>query len=283
MFKVGIIGTENSHAAAFISIFATESKYADIQVTHIGGMYREASEKIKNTYPDIEIVDNAEDMIGKIDAVMITCRDGQYHYPYVKPFLEAGIPAFIDKPLTRNVEEAEELIALAKAKNVPICGGSAVKECYDILMLANIVEKNTKPIQGGSIIAPLNMVNDYGGFWFYSSHLAEMTLRVFGYNPIEVTAQECNEVVTVMTKYENFIVTNQFVQAGKEYFGQVICDGMIYSRNIDVSMIYQHECDLFAQMLRTGEMPHTYEELMIPVKYLAAVEKSYLTKTTVKL
>ena len=283
MIKVGIIGTENSHATQFTHFFNKTKKYPEIQVTHIGGMYPEANAKLKELFPEVEIVENPSEMLGKVDAIMVTCRDGKYHFGFAKPFVEAGIPAFVDKPFTRDVKEAEELVKIAKEKGVPLCGGSAVKTCYDILMLKSKVDADPENVKGGTIIAPVSMVNDYGGYWFYSAHLAEMTLKVFGYNPVEVTAEVCNNNITVMTKYENFIVTNQFTNEGSSYFGQVINQYGVHSRDIDTSLIFNHECDEFANMLLTGKMEHSYEQQIMPVRYLVAVEESFKTGKTVKI
>lgn len=283
MWKVGIIGTENLHARQFTGIFSGNSEYADICVTHVGGMYPEANEKLKNEFPFVEVVENPLDMLGKVDAVMVTCRDGKYHAQFAKPFIEAGIPAFIDKPFTRDCEEAVELVRIAKAKNVPITGGSALKSAYDVLMLANEVAKAPQEVKAGELIAPLSMENEYGGFYFYSAHLAEMTLKIFGYDPIEVTAQVCNNHVSVLTRYENYIITNKFVDGCYKYFGQIINKNGIYQREIDISLIFQHECEEFAQMLRTGQMKYSYQQLVAPVFYLNAVYESYTTGKTVKV
>ena len=283
IYKVGIIGTENLHAKQFAGIFSGNNEYADIRITHIGGMYPEANEKLKEQFPNLEIVNEPLDMLGKVDVVMVTCRDGKYHAQFARPFIEAGIPVFVDKPFTVDGEEAVALAKLAKEKGVPITGGSALKSSYDVLMLANEVAKNPKDVKVGSLIAPLSMVNEYSGFYFYSSHLAEMTLRIFGYDPIEVTAQVCNNHVSVLMRYENFIVTNQFVDGCYKYHGLLINQNGIYERNIDISLIFKHECEEFATMLRTGEMKYSYEQLVAPVHYLNAVYESYTTGKTVKI
>lgn len=283
IFTVGIIGSENFHAKQFTGIFSGGAEYPDIQVKYIGGTYPEANEKLKAEFPFLEIVENPLDMLGKVDAVMITCRDGKLHAQFAKPFIEAGIPAFVDKPFTVDGNEAVELVKLAKEKGVPLTGGSALKSCYDVLMLANEVAKNPKDVRVGSLVAPLSMVNDYSGFYFYSSHLAEMTLRIFGYDPIEVTAIETNNHVSVLTRYENYVVTNQFVDGVYKYFGTVINQNGIYERNIDISLIFKHECEEFANMLRRGEMKYSYEQLIAPVHYLNAVYESYTTGKTVKV
>ena len=283
MFKIGIIGTENLHARQFTGIFSGSGEYADFKVTHAGGMYTEANEKLKNEFDFIKIVENPLDMLGEVDAVMVTCRDGKYHAQFAKSFIEAGVPAFIDKPFTTDSEEAVALARLAKDKGVPIMGGSALKSCYDVLMLANEVAKNPAEVKVGALLAPLSMENEYGGFYFYSSHLAEMTLRIFGYDPIEVTAQECNNHVSVLTRYENYMVTNRFIDGCYKYWGQIVNKNGIYQRDIDISLIFKHECAEFAEMLKTGKMKYSYEQLVAPVHYLNAVHKSYTTGKTVKV
>ena len=47
MFRVGIIGSENSHALAFTKIFNLSGAYEDIRVVGVWGEDPEASEKIK--------------------------------------------------------------------------------------------------------------------------------------------------------------------------------------------------------------------------------------------
>ena len=54
-------------------------------------------------------MENADDLVGQVDGVMVTARDGKHHLPYVKPYLEAGIPVFMDKPITVKIDEAEEM------------------------------------------------------------------------------------------------------------------------------------------------------------------------------
>lgn len=45
------------------------------------------------------------EMMGQVDAVMILRDDPETHLPLAMPFLEAGIPVFVDKPLTLDRAE----------------------------------------------------------------------------------------------------------------------------------------------------------------------------------
>lgn len=50
------------------------------------------------------------DMLGEVDAVVIARDDWQSHAPLAMPFLEAGLPVFVDKPLTLDRRELEAFL-----------------------------------------------------------------------------------------------------------------------------------------------------------------------------
>ncbi len=57
------------------------------------------SESIAKTTGIETIADKLDDMIGKVNAVLLTRDDPENHVEMAKPFIEASIPIFIDKPL----------------------------------------------------------------------------------------------------------------------------------------------------------------------------------------
>jgi predicted dehydrogenase len=69
------------------------------QVTHIWTQDPKISEHIAVASGIGKIVDRAADMIGQVDAVLLARDDPENHVVMVKPFLDADIPIFIDKPL----------------------------------------------------------------------------------------------------------------------------------------------------------------------------------------
>jgi len=48
------------------------------------------------------VVERAEDVIGHVDAVIVSTDKGHEHVERCRPFVEAGLPIFVDKPLTDN-------------------------------------------------------------------------------------------------------------------------------------------------------------------------------------
>jgi predicted dehydrogenase len=52
-------------------------------------------------------VSQPEDVIGEVDAVIITTDKGHEHVARCRPFVEAGLPIFVDKPLVDNAEDLQ--------------------------------------------------------------------------------------------------------------------------------------------------------------------------------
>ncbi len=179
---------------------------------------------------------------------------------------------FIDKPFTVDIAQSEELVRIAKEKNIPLGGGSGCKFAYDVLMLQNSVKtlKAADEFVTGTINFAADPESEYDGFFFYSPHLTEMALAVFGYDPKSLLALEKNGSRTCILRYENYDVTLNYTKGTSASTGVVI--GTV--REIDISLIYLQEVEAFIDTLRTGKMHHTYEQLIAPVKVINAIEAS---------
>jgi predicted dehydrogenase len=80
------------------------------QVTHIWTDDPKDAPKVAAASLIPNIVDHPEDVIGHVDAVIIATDDGDDHVRRVRPFIEAGLPIFIDKPMATNVEDLHQLL-----------------------------------------------------------------------------------------------------------------------------------------------------------------------------
>lgn len=56
------------------------------------------------------IVAKPEDVIGRVDAVIISTDDGDNHVTRARPFVEAGLPVFVDKPMATNLPDLQQFV-----------------------------------------------------------------------------------------------------------------------------------------------------------------------------
>ena len=78
------------------------------------------------------IVDRPEDMIGKVDAVIIATDVGSEHIERARIFIGAGIPLFIDKPLCDNKADLE-FFKSAIAGGAKIISSSSMRYCKELM------------------------------------------------------------------------------------------------------------------------------------------------------
>jgi len=291
MFRIGIIGTENSHAMAFsrnINLpdpVIGDIPYSDVRVVGVYGPDIESARIIKAETGADFIAKSVEEFHGKVDAMMITSRKGSVHSEYAMPFIEKGMPLFIDKPFTSDVTEAEKLILAAQKSGSKLCGGSSCRRAYDVLMLQNSV-RNLRA-SGDIISASMNFAADpdseYDGFYFYASHLVEMALTVFGHDVRSIICVEKDGSRLCIWRYDDIDVSLHFTKDNYNSSAVIYAKSGNIMRNIDMSLVYQHEVAQFVHMLRTGEMLEPYENLVLPVRMIAAVEESAVKRTEVRV
>ncbi len=85
------------------------------RVTHIWcDRYDDAVAVAKSAGVD-QILSQPTDVIGHVDAVIIPTDRGEEHIERARPFVEAGLPVFIDKPLAISEDDLQQFVAWHEA------------------------------------------------------------------------------------------------------------------------------------------------------------------------
>lgn len=135
-----------------------------------------AATKIKNQCA------NLEDMIGEVDALIIARDDWENHYKMAKPFLEYGIPVFIDKPLSLNEEDLQNFLPYLQAGQLMTCSG--FRYAAELSDKKSIFSKVGKLKLVSGIV-----VNDFAK---YGIHLLEAVFALFSMSPKSVILSRNN-------------------------------------------------------------------------------------------
>ncbi len=80
-----------------------------VQVTHAWTQFPKITEKICSASLIKNPVKDYTDMIGAVDGILIARDDYETHFEMAMPFLKAGVPVYVDKPLTLVPEQLKTL------------------------------------------------------------------------------------------------------------------------------------------------------------------------------
>lgn len=276
MKRIAFLGCENSHADAFIKyIQANPDTFSDVEIVGVYSDDAEKSQKLNEKY-GVPVLSDYADAVGKLDGVVITARRGDDHYKYAKPYIESGIPMFIDKPITFSEDEAIEFMQVLKAKNIRISGGSSLKQdAYVKQLKKEALEEEGGKTLGGYIRAPFQRENKYGNFYFYAPHLVEMVCEIFGRYPISVTAKENGEQIHVLFHYESYDCVGLYCNGNYLYYASRMAEKTVNSAEIpSTSAWFEEEFKEFYALLSGGEQPSSYEDFIAPVFVMNAIKRS---------
>lgn len=286
MIRIGIVGTENSHAMAFAKYFNLPEEatgkvpFEDIRVTAVMGSDASTAAVMEKAGVQTRCL-TAEEMAEQVDAVMVVNQKGSVHCANAMPFVKKGLPIFVDKPFTSDVAEAEELFAQMTAYGCKVMGGSGMKYCSGILEAKDLVQKLRE--EGIFVSASMNFImimdSEHDGNFFYAPHLVEMALEAFGWDPQAVQATRTGNSMIVVMQYENDAVALHFNRDGLKYNTTIYSTKDYYciDTGIDIFNIYNdyaREAGYFAKMLLGEKEPLCKKTLLRPVEVVAAIERS---------
>ena len=275
MYKVAILGCENSHADAFLNLIKA-GLFPEIEVIGAYSKEPDACKRIHDRF-GTPIMEHYGDLQGQLDGVIITARHGVDHYAYAKPYLNDGIPMFIDKPITCSEAEALEFMQLAKEKGIRLCGGSNCAVKSEVLELAHIVRDEIYgPCRGGNLVCPTHENPMYGGFLFYTQHLVEVMTTIFGEQIQSVYAQRNGDLaISLIARYPNFDVTASYLEKMGYYHITVytpkrpVSDDILNNNEGSV-----REMEDIMALLKGEPMKKSYESFILPVFILNAIKRS---------
>lgn len=87
---------------------------AEAQVTHVWAQDPEVARHMASASKVENVVDRYPDMIGKVDGILLARDDAELHFEMAAPFLKAGMPIYIDKPIALSIAAANALFDLQR-------------------------------------------------------------------------------------------------------------------------------------------------------------------------
>lgn len=94
-------------------------------MTHVWSLRPEMTRRMQEKFKGIEVVRSLDQMIGKVDGVYIDDINAISLYPLLaRPFLEAGIPTFVNRPFATSLAKGQAMADLAAKHGTALLSAS---------------------------------------------------------------------------------------------------------------------------------------------------------------
>jgi predicted dehydrogenase len=273
--RIGLAGIDSSHAEDFLRHFNTEGRHPGMRIAALWGDDPQRVAELLARDGDIVAAPSLEALVRSVDAVIVGDRHGDLHLGHALPAIAAGLPVFVDKPLSNGLVDAEAMVTAAEAAGVPLCSGSALRWQAETARL----KARIAGLDGSFTLATYGTwypQNEYGGAIFYAIHSIELVQELLGIDSrklavaggdVPVVTYQCGDAkVTIELRPLDASGSSAFgvrVRAKAAELDQPIVLGDDYMAPVAAKI---------AAMLRTGRSPLSRAELLAPVALMEEIE-----------
>ncbi len=127
LLRIGVLGTEGANPrtshiyaqwAPLLNPPRGFGRRTGMVITHVWDKERAVAEGFAKLYGNPKVVDRYDAMAGEVDGVIQSGYKGSFWaYELVRPYLEAGIPVYIDRPGAYSLTGVRRLVDLAAKHN----------------------------------------------------------------------------------------------------------------------------------------------------------------------
>lgn len=286
MIKLGILDFDTSHAVEFTKrinhIEGTDKEqWVEGAKVVIGcpGESKLSPERIPGFTDQMKkfgvpLVEKTADMIGKVDAMLIEAVDGSVHYERARPFLEAGIPCFIDKPFTCSVADAKKIIELAEKKKLPLFSSSSLRFAPELVEFMKTTP--AADILGVVAYGPASLHERNPGLFHYGIHAVEIlyTLMGPGCERVVCTQEKDVDVATGQWKGGRTATIRGTRSGSGEYGALVFGKKKVTQVVVGTKYIYRELLKKIIETFQTGKPPIDISVSLEIVGFIEAAWKS---------
>lgn len=205
--RIGIIGLDTSHSVAFTKSLNGTEAAPEFKGYKVVAAYPKGSNDIESSVKRIpgyieevkklgvEIVGSIEELLKKVDFVLLETNDGRPHLEQAMKVIKAHKPMFIDKPVAASLADVISIYTAAKQNNVPIFSSSSLRYMESV---QDVIKGKVGTVLGADTFSPATIEKTHPDFFWYGIHGIEILFSVMG--------RGCKEVSRVNTKDTDIVV-----------------------------------------------------------------------------
>ena len=281
--RIGIIGLDTSHSTAFTKALNAPDAKPEFSGFRIVAAYPKGSNDIKSSVDRIpgyieevkkygvEITNSIDELISKVDYVLLETNDGRIHFEQALPVFKAGKRMFIDKPIAASLEHAIAIFNASAHYNVPVFSASSLRYISGIKDVEN---GSIGKVLGADTFSPCSLEKSHPDLFWYGIHGVETLFTVMGTGCTTVTRISTADTDVVVGVWNDGRVgTFRGTRTGKHGYG-----GTAFGGKGDISLgTYAGYDPLLVRILeffKTGVVPVKKEETLEIFAFMQAAEVS---------
>lgn len=285
LLRVGIIGLDTSHVTAFTKLLNDPKNKGDLAGFRVVAAYPGGSPDIpdsKNrlegfttTLRDkfgVEIVNSIDELLAKVDVVLLESVDGRPHLKQLIPVLKAGKPVFIDKPIAGSLADALHMVELVKQYKVPCFSSSSLRFSPGILGMRK--HPKVGDVTGCDVYGPCSLEPHHPDLYWYGVHGVEMLYTIMGTGCESVSrAHTKGTDLAAGTWKDGRIGTFRGIRSGKAGYGGTVFgkDGI---QPVGGYGGYEPLVVEICKFFRSGQAPVGLEETLEMFTFMEAADES---------
>lgn len=281
--RIGIIGLDTSHSPAFVNAFNADEPDPRLRGYRVVAAYPYGSRTIESSYNRIprytaevrargvEIVGSIEELLSRVDAVLLNTNDGRLHLDQALEVFSAGKPVFIDKPVAASLADAIAIFETAESYGVPVFSSSTLRFSPD---MQAVRDGSIGRVTGADAYSPATLEPTHPDLFWYGVHGVEILFTVMGAGCETVTRlhSEGWDVVTCRWR-DGRVGTFRGLREGKTGYGGTAF-GTEGIQVLEYSGGYDGLTQEVADFFDTGVPPVTAAETLEIFAFMAAAEES---------
>lgn len=278
--KVGIIGLDTSHAIAFTKELNQPDPPPELAGCRVVAAYPKGSPDIESSTSrvpgytqqiqtmGVEIVDSIDELLRRVDCVLLETNDGRPHLEQALACFRAGKRTFIDKPIAASLADAIAIFEASKHYGCPTFSSSALR-----------YGPKTQAVRAGAIgkvlraetTSPATLEKTHPDLFWYGIHGVESLFTVMGTG--------CETVTRSTTPEGKILVTGEWVggrvgiyREDRGYAGQAV--GEQGEAPVGDYAGYRPLVAQIVQFFKTGQPPVAAEETLEICAFMEAADES---------
>ncbi len=283
--RVGIIGLDTSHVAAFTKLLNDPQSSGPLAGVRVVAAFPGGSPDIPSSKDrlagfteqvqkmGVEIVPSIEVLLTKVDAVLLESVDGRPHLAQATPVIKAGKPLFIDKPVAGSLADAVEIFRLASQHDVPCFSSSSLRFYPGVQAMRD--NPQVGRVIGCAAYGPCSLEEHHPDLFWYGIHGVETLFTIMGPGCVSVTRvqTEGTELVTGLWK-DGRVATYRGIRQGKSGAGALVFGEKAVQAADMSGGSYKQLVEQICTFFRTGKPPVSSAETIEIFAFMEAADES---------